>query len=62
MWISVEDKLPEPSIEVLCCLDTHEMVVLYFDDTDGCFTDNFSGEPCEDITHWQPLPEPPKEY
>lgn len=60
MWISVKDKLPEPSIEVLCCHDTHEMSVLYYDPHEDYFADNF-GEYFLNITHWQPLPEPPQE-
>ena len=65
-WISVEDKLPETDgvgheyVEVLVAVKLNEAyhevkVVTYFFDEDG-----FNVLPVNEVTHWQPLPEPPK--
>lgn len=56
-WISVEDRLPEPGVDVL---------VVYPDKHINMGTagsDDWLEEDFEDgnITHWVPLPEPPKE-
>lgn len=70
-WISVKDRLPEPEIPVLV---TYIGFVDGVAESDGIATINY-GEWCwyEDknsdndeavkvtITHWMPLPEPPKE-
>ncbi|EXM37651.1 hypothetical protein RASY3_14665 [Ruminococcus albus SY3] len=57
-WISVEDRLPNPYEEVLCYL------------WDGCYIIGYyigfrwildiERIDSRDITHWQPLPKPPK--
>lgn len=57
-WISVKDRLPSPYEEVLCYL------------WDGCYIIgchigfrwvlDIERIDSRDITHWQPLPEPPK--
>ena len=67
-WISVEDELPHAecgeSDNVLTVAENGLVEVLYFDGGCWCYP---TGEPvfCEDlswrITHWMPLPEPPKE-
>lgn len=53
-WTSVDDKLPErkgrylvhiPNEQLICCL--------YYDCDASVYGDN-------DVTHWMPLPEPPK--
>lgn len=64
-WISVKDRLPEKSDDYLvyylkkyeCGFETKWINVCSFITShDGWQTDN-----TETITHWQPLPEPPKE-
>jgi len=64
-WVKVQDKLPEHGQKVICYGKSwgmnFSMVYIDFDGKTkfanviaGCF-DN------PDVTHWQPLPEPPKE-
>ena len=62
-WVSVEEKLPEDGQFVLCCnidtdvyLEAHEYSSKY--NTYRRYTSS-----CADsiVTHWQPLPSPPKE-
>ena len=67
-WISVKDRLPEDHIKILvykdnkytsvavywteqACLDSD-----YYKDSNPFFGDIFTGT----VTHWMPLPEPPK--
>ena len=60
-WISVEDKLPEEYQQVLAYYYGDVYVLAYYD---GGFKDfdeqGYPDEPFEDISHWMPLPEPPK--
>lgn len=61
-WISVEDRLPE---EKVSCIVHY---IHTYCDNDGywaigfCFYDGekFQFEPAYKVTHWMPLPEPPK--
>lgn len=50
-WIPVEERLPDVGIEVL----------IYSED-DGVCVDYYGGDSFGyyDVTHWMPLPEPPK--
>lgn len=54
-WISVEERLPEPWVEVLVYRGADWPVVSCETDTNGNWLHFFN------ITHWMPLPEPPKE-
>lgn len=56
-WISVDNKLPEVGTLTLCRIslksrphDAQTMVVRYFDNIESTL-----------VTHWMPLPAPPKE-
>ena len=76
-WISVKDRLPEDDQHVLVyhAEDFHITVgyfesdyVQYYIESDGSkfYTDDgweteISWAPKGDVTHWMPLPEPPKE-
>lgn len=61
-WVSVEDRLPEPGEQVIGLRPNKTW------DRCECNPIYFEGLPCwympegprDDITHWMPLPEPPK--
>ncbi len=69
-WISVKDKLPQKdgNSHIYCLVyDTYDGIIVrpfneyHFcwdqEDADDYYTDAQGGK----ITHWQPLPEPPKQ-
>ena len=53
-WISVKDRLPEPTYCVLVVGAYSEMAI------DALGTDGEWMGMVEDVTHWMPLPQPPK--
>lgn len=64
-WISVEDRLPEEAQEVLCFrgTDIGALMDVYTYIGDNKWEDsyeNWNYGDLEGITHWMPLPEPPK--
>ena len=54
-WINVKDELPNPEDELILGHNGNYAFECNFDDGYWC---NIGGE---DITHWMPLPEPPKD-
>ena len=54
-WISVKDRLPEQGEEAICIAADGDMMI-------GKYTEWGWMFPCyfEDLTHWMPLPHPPK--
>lgn len=75
-WISVKERMPEKSCQVLCYSESGEIFNAeydsnidvafqigfwdqYYDDTLGFYGEDWN--PCDTVTHWMPLPEPPKE-
>ena len=54
-WISVKDRLPEQGEEAICIAADGDMMI-------GKYTEWGWMFPCyfENLTHWMPLPEPPK--
>jgi len=62
-WIDVEDKLPETLQSVLCALENGAVLQLTYGDLSGFFMPLSSQKvlPSNPVTHWMPLPEPPKD-
>ena len=62
-WISVKDRLPEPFVSVLVQMPDEQpfpTVREGFISNDGIWQSAmFRREPGE-VTHWQPMPQPPK--
>jgi len=63
-WISVEDEMPKPMEYILVCFkDSSNIDMGYiYDYRNGELSwssNNYNAPGWEDITHWQPLPEPP---
>lgn len=63
-WISVEDRLPEPFVSVLVympeelpCPPVHEG----YRTRDGRWYSAYFIRDLDQVTHWMPLPQPPKE-
>ncbi len=52
-WISVNDKLPTEHELFLTCDSYNNIAIVVFMPFDNGFLE-------DDITHWMPLPEPPK--
>lgn len=62
-WISVKDGLPGKFIRVLVHMPgetPHPTVHEGYRGVKNWYADGFRREDCE-VTHWMPLPEPPKE-
>lgn len=55
-WISVEDRLPPPGMYLIS--DSNSVYVAEFDRNWGFCPD--VGPWFKSVTHWMPLPEPPK--
>lgn len=57
-WISVKDRLPEDDSHVICCTvtkkGTKNIIIGYY--MDGAWRCGMNSN----VTHWMPLPEPPK--
>ncbi len=58
-WISVKDRLPEIGEPVIIYYGRFVAEAMRNDN--GVFVVSCSDEEAEDVTHWMPLPEPPKE-
>lgn len=59
-WISVKDRLPEDMIErVLVYVSSISVIGHPWIDTDRCRNGRWVRYG-NDVTHWMPLPEPPK--
>lgn len=58
-WISVKDRLPEQGQEVLTYYNLIAQGMYYVDQYPNEMTEN--GDIVKELTHWMPLPEPPKD-
>jgi len=65
-WILVEDNLPDEGVEVLCmwfgAASGEPQYIVDHVDNDGFVSDELCKHDATipKITHWMPLPEPPK--
>lgn len=59
-WISVNDRLPEDENEYLVFTNSEILGFAYFDVLEGWLISWVEGFEKDDITHWMPLPEPPR--
>lgn len=62
-WISVKDDLPDDGDEILICdLSDNKHISIGYR-RNGYFFDliDFTLIPSLNVTHWQPLPEPPND-
>lgn len=60
-WIPVEERLPDPGQTVTVCDVREEWVGCFTYVGGGEWTDNYICFSTSDVTHWMPLPEPPKQ-
>lgn len=58
-WVSVKDRLPEDYQKVLCLFESGTMEVSFRASVKGFCYEGF--KQTGKVTHWMPLPEPPKE-
>jgi len=64
-WIKVDDRLPQTGVRVLLCGSANKEKVVfegYTHFSGAFFLANSHKKVIENnVTHWQPLPEPPKD-
>ena len=62
-WIPVTERLPEMHTKVLCCgiRGGRFIAELSTWGNGNLYWDKRNGKGCPEVTHWMPLPEPPKE-
>jgi hypothetical protein len=60
-WISVEERLPQYTGQWCICADNNGNVFCAFPSKRGTFLEEPHGLNITGVTHWMPLPEPPKE-
>ena len=61
-WIPVTERLPEDSSGVILCTRSRIVGVGFYDKDTRNWVQHYSGGGiCVEVTHWMPLPEPPKE-
>ena len=59
-WISVEDRLPDNINDVIVYMEC-SMQSAWYKPNVGFISNSFGGNITHAVTHWLPLPEPPKE-
>lgn len=62
-WIPVTERMPHQFVSVLACIPCEHPLPMvkeaYF--ADGCWATRMAIFSDKDVSHWMPLPEPPKE-
>jgi hypothetical protein len=59
-WISVKDRMP--GVDVMILMFSHPWVETGFlEEEDGGFIEKHSDDYVENVTHWMPLPDAPKD-
>lgn len=61
-WISCAERLPDENQEVLCLTPDGSFRVFGWTYIDWMWFDDNEWRDEKDVTHWMPLPEPPKEH
>ena len=59
-WTSVDERLPNSSERVLIRMSNYYTVIASYFRNQKCWK-NDAGATVHNVTHWQPLPQPPKE-
>ncbi|MBQ5339550.1 MAG: DUF551 domain-containing protein [Oscillospiraceae bacterium] len=59
-WIPCSERLPETDTTVICYMRSGQILVMELSDDDGWYCGITRYNP-RAVTHWMPLPEPPKE-
>ena len=64
-WISVDDRLPEPFVSVLACIPSEEPLPTVHESyiaDHGAWVCILTAERYKtgEVTHWMPIPQPPK--
>lgn len=59
-WISCEERLPDENQRVLCVMKDGQFKILTWTYIDWAWEDETVWWGEEDVTHWMPLPQPPK--
>ena len=61
-WIPVSERLPDDSGNVILCTRSKIVGAGFYDKTTKNWVQHYSGGGiCVEVTHWMPMPEPPKE-
>lgn len=60
-WYSVEEQLPEPNTRVIGFMAWKAITAVEYQHNNWYSIDHIEPLPKEAVTHWMPLPEPPKE-
>lgn len=60
-WIPVTERLPKHEDAVLCFIKNGQQDILQFDNFENLWVGQQWRYKRHAVTHWMPLPEPPKE-
>ena len=60
-WIPVTERLPKPNTRIIAYMAWKQIITLEYQNSRWYLADRLGSIPDEAVTHWMPLPEPPKE-